>query len=82
MPRKAVAKTGAGRMIEVQLAHLTKGLVTIRVKANGTVGDVLEAAGVTARDIFLNGKSCAKSTKVKAKDVIGAVTQVDGGLLG
>lgn len=73
MPKKA-------KMIEIKIAHLTKGLVTIKVKANSTVKDVLADQGIKAKDIYLNGRPAKKSSKVKAKDVIGVVTQVDGGL--
>ena len=69
----------ASKMIEVQIAHLTKGMVTIKVKANSTVGEILDLQGIKAGDTFLNGRKCAKSSKVKAKDIIGVVTQVDGG---
>ena len=81
MARKATKKTArAKKQISVQVAHLTKGMITIEVDSGSTVSAVLLKADIkSGADTFLNGKKCGVRTKVHAGDIIGVVTQVDGG---
>ena len=70
----------AGKKIKVFVARLGEEPISVELQEGAQVADALRKAGVSVREVAVNGVEATMNTKLEEGDFIAAVPkQVDGG---